>query len=151
MEAVVARVNRTSALWQLFATMGDLILVADDGSARYLEEVPVDFAHDGSLAGQGSYFIVTLEYGPDHDQHDPFDISMTRITQSEVEHADKGRYLHPVIRFYQRKRLVAEHHMTENLENDWTGTLTHREPLLAFFGRTLSAQGTAAATLSETA
>jgi thioredoxin reductase len=138
MEAVVARVNRTSALWQLFASMGDLILVGEDGSAHYCEEVPVDYAHESGLPGACAYFLVTLEYGPDHDRHDPFDLSMQRISQSEVEHADQGRYLHPVIRHYRGRRLLAEHHMTENLENDWSGAFTHRQPLAAFFERALA-------------
>jgi thioredoxin reductase len=136
MEAVIERVNRSSALWQLFGTMGDLIVVGRDG-ARYHEEVPVDYVHDGDLGDAEHCFVVTLEYGPGHDQHDPFDISVGRIMQSEVDESHKGRYLHPVVRHFKRRALTAEHHITENLENDWTGPATHREPLRAFFTRQL--------------
>jgi Pyridine nucleotide-disulphide oxidoreductase len=135
MEAVIARVNRSSALWQLFAFMGDLIVVSADGSARYYEELPVDYVHDSEFGAADCYFTIMLEYGPGHDQHDPFDISVGRIAQSDAENADKGRYLHPVVRHYRRRTLLAEHHVTENLENDWTGEATHREPLRAFFAR----------------
>lgn len=136
MEAVIERVNRTSALWQLFGSMGDLVVVGREG-ARYYEEVPTDYVHDSDVAGADSYFTVTLEYGPGHDQHDPFDISVGRIMQSETDDAGKGRYLHPVVRHVRQRILLAEHHITENLENDWTGQVTHREPLRAFFARQL--------------
>jgi thioredoxin reductase len=150
MEAVVERVNRSSALWQLFASMCDLIVLGAD-AARYCEEVPVDYAHESELGGAESYFTITLEYGRDHDRHDPFDISVTRILQSDAEHADQGRYLHPVIRHFRRRTLIAEHHMAENLENDWTGTATHREPLAAFFARELRARSPQAPTVLESA
>lgn len=139
-EVVIARVNRTSALWQLFSFMADLIIVSGDGTALYCEELPVDYVHDSDLAAGQDYFTITLEYGPDHDQHDPFDVSVGRIKQSDAANSEKGRYLHPVVRHYRGKLLVAEHHVAENLENEWTGESTHRDPLRAFFARELRGQ-----------
>jgi thioredoxin reductase len=135
MEAVIARVNRSSALWQQFAVMGDLLVVEGAGTARYYEELPVDYVHESDFGRSDSYFTITLEYGPDHDQFDPFDVSVGRISQTDAERARQGRYLHPVVRHYRRGTLVAEHHVAENLENDWTATTVHREPLRAFFAR----------------
>src|SRR5687768_14974673 len=60
MKAVIVRVNRTSALWQLFGTMGDLIIISRTGQARYYEEVPVDYVRDSDFGTEESYFIVTL-------------------------------------------------------------------------------------------
>jgi thioredoxin reductase len=137
MNAVIARVNRTSALWQLFGFLCDLIAVPAVGPAQYYEEVPVDYAHDSDF-GDANYFVVTLEYGPGHDRVDPFDISVGRISQSEVERSQEARYLHPVVRHYSCRKLVSEHHVTENLENDWTGEVTHRHPLQAFFATELA-------------
>jgi thioredoxin reductase len=137
MEAVIARVNRSSALWQQFGFLGDLIVAAPDGSARYYEELPVDYIHESDFGAADCYFTITLEYGPDHDRHDPFDITVGRISQSDAEHSDKGRYLHPVVRHYSRRMLVGEHHVTENLENEWTAVM-HREPLRNFFDRAMT-------------
>ena len=137
MEAVIARVNRTSALWQQFGFLCDLI-VADGETARYYEELPVDYVQESHHGAADSYFTVTLEYGPGHDAHDPFDISVGRISQSDAENSHKGRYLHPVLRHFCRGSLVAEHHVTENLENEWTGPV-HRDPLSAFFAQELAA------------
>jgi thioredoxin reductase len=129
-DAVIARVNRTSALWQQFGFLCDLIALGPDGTARHYEELPVDY-----VGSTGDYFTVTLEYGPDHDRFDPFDISVGRIAQSDAEAAAKGRYLHPVVRAYRHGELDAEHHVTENLENEWTDETVHRQPLRAFLAR----------------
>ncbi|GAB2825059.1 hypothetical protein GCM10027091_64800 [Streptomyces daliensis] len=43
-----------------------------------------------------------------------------------------GRYLHPVVRWYRDGEFVAEHHLTENLENEWDSEEVHRAPLDAF-------------------
>ncbi len=133
-DAVLARVNRTSALWQQFGFLCDLITVGPDGRAHYLEELPVDYV---PASYGGDRFTVTLEYGPDHDRLDPFDISVGRIAQSDAESAAKGRYLHPVVRAYRLGELAAEHHVTENLENEWTDERVHRRPLHAFLAREL--------------
>lgn len=134
MEKVLARVNRTSALWQQFAVLGDVLIVGDKGRAWYYEEVPVDFVQESDFAAVDNCFVVTLEYGPGHDELDPFDVTAGRISQSEAENSHDGRYLHPVVRLYRRGALVTVHHVTENLENEWTGPV-HREPLRNFFAR----------------
>jgi hypothetical protein len=135
MEAVLARVNRASALWQQFGFLCDLIVVGRDGGPQHYEELPVDYVHESDFGAGERYFTITLEYGSDHDQFDPFDISVGRISQSDAERSHRGRYLHPVVRHYRRGALVAEHHVTENLENEWTAPAVHREPLRAFFAR----------------
>ncbi|WP_062428402.1 NAD(P)-binding domain-containing protein [Herbidospora daliensis] len=126
-QAVLDRVNRSSALWQQFGVIGDVI--THDG--RYLEERPVD------LPIEGPHYTITLEYGPGHDQVDPFDVTVGRITQSDSARADEGHYLHPVVRHHRPGAEPAVHHVTENLENDWTSPDVHLEPLRAFFARTV--------------
>ena len=137
MEALIERVNRSSALFQQFGFLGDLVTVDEQaGTARYYEEVPVDYIPDSDLGSAASYYVATLDYGPDHDKYDPFDsTARQRISQSETEHADEGHYLHPVIRHYRNGELVGIHHVTENLENEWTNPAVHREPLAAFIAK----------------
>lgn len=134
MEATLARVNRSSGLWQQFGFLADLIVVEGD-TARYFEELPLDYVHEGDFGNSASYFTISLEYGPGHDLHDPFDVGIGRIAQTDHAHADEGHYLHPVVRHFRRRRLLSTHHVTENLENDWTGEATHRRPLAAYFAR----------------
>ncbi|RKT55381.1 NAD(P)-binding domain-containing protein [Saccharothrix australiensis] len=134
-DAVVERVNRTSALWQLFSFLADAVLVGPDGTTRYAEEVPLDHLHEavarGDFGDVDSYLAVTLEYGEGHDRVDPFDITAGRVSQEDTAGLD-GRYLHPVVRHYRGGVLVGEHHLTENLENEWDSEEVHRAPLRAF-------------------
>jgi hypothetical protein len=137
-DAVLARVNRTSALWQQFGFLCDVVVPrADAGDYGYHDEVPVDYVRAGELGE--TWFTITLEYGPDHDRFDPFDVSIGRFTQSDAENSDKGRYLHPVVRHEARGRLLGEHHVAENLENEWNDSAVHREPLRAFLAREMAA------------
>ncbi|MFC0105501.1 hypothetical protein [Kibdelosporangium aridum] len=92
--------------------------------------------HDSEFAG--TYFTITLEYGPDHDKVDPFDITVRRIGQNDPTEAHDAAYLHPVVRRFQRGELLAEHHVAENLENDWASEDAHRKPLEAFLAERLS-------------
>jgi thioredoxin reductase len=126
---VLKRVNRTSALWQMFSFLGDLIVVSEEGSqATYYEHIPVDYVFD-TLGQHEHYYIVTLEYGLNHTQ-DPFNV--TRVQTSDTDRANQSNFLHPVIRRYQGKTLLAEHHLMEDLAANWSKK-THREPLRAFF------------------
>ena len=134
MEAVVARINRTSGLWQQFDFLCDLIVVDANGCGHYFEELPVAYVRESPFGTADCYFTITLEYGPDHDKVDPFDISVGRIAQDDAKHSHDARYLHPVVRCYRRDELLAEHHVAENLENDWTRP-AHRDPLTEFFFR----------------
>ncbi|MCX2950426.1 NAD(P)-binding domain-containing protein [Lentzea sp. NEAU-D7] len=131
-EAIIERVNRTSALWQLFAFLADAVLTGEDGSVRYVEEVPVAHLHEaverGEFGDVASYLTVTLEYGADHDKVNPFDITAGRTSQDDTSGLD-GRYLHPVVRRFRGGVLVDEHHITENLENEWDSEAVHKAPL----------------------
>lgn len=135
--AVIERVNRTSALWQEFAFLSDVVGVSD-GEARYHEEMPLDYAHERAGEHGGGYFTITLEYGADHDKVDPFDVNVSRIAQTDAERAADARYLHPVVRYFRGGRRIDEHHVTENLENRWNDPEVHAAPLASFFSRCLS-------------
>ncbi|MFI5957596.1 NAD(P)-binding domain-containing protein [Cryptosporangium sp. NPDC051539] len=130
-DAVITRINRTSALWQQFAVLADVVTITGQ-TAWYHEEVPVAYFQDGGLGSPPVAFVVTLEYGPDHDTVDPFDISVPRIAENDPMAAHGASYLHPVIRAYRDGRIVAEHHLAENLENHWNLPTVHQQPLAVF-------------------
>ncbi|RSM39833.1 pyridine nucleotide-disulfide oxidoreductase [Amycolatopsis balhimycina DSM 5908] len=130
-DAVITRINRTSALYQQFGFLADVVVV-DGDTARYFEEVPVDRVLQDP---PDDAFAVTLDYGPDHDKVDPFDF-VARAAQDKANDHGEGHYLHPIVRHYRRGELVATHHVTENLENEWDKEV-HVEPLTAFFTREL--------------
>ncbi len=124
-DAVLARINRTSALFQQFGFLCDVI--TSDG--RYYEEMPLDYVPFADC------FTVSLEYGEGHDAIDPFDVAAGRAWEADEAHDD--RYLHPVIRRRKDHRTVATCRLPEDICNDWTDEKTYREPLRAFIKATL--------------
>jgi thioredoxin reductase len=140
-DAIIARVNRSSGLWQQFGVLADVVTVAG-GDARYHDEVPVAYFAESGL-GTADHdvehaFAVTLEYGPEHDQVDPFDITVVRVAQDVPGRAHDAAYLHPVVRHHSGGEVVAVHHLAENLENHWDRPDVHRAPLVAFLDRCLA-------------
>ncbi|WP_422769577.1 NAD(P)-binding domain-containing protein [Plantactinospora sp. WMMC1484] len=140
-DAIVARINRSSALWQQFGVLGDVVVVRG-GTAYHHEEVPVAYLAEGGLGG-GSALAVTLEYGADHDAVDPFDVSVPRVAENDAHAAHRATYLHPVVRHFRDGQVVAVHHMAENLENEWNLPTVHQQPLAVFVKECL-AEGDAA-------
>ncbi|MEV1239435.1 NAD(P)-binding domain-containing protein [Nonomuraea sp. NPDC050022] len=139
-DAIIARVNRSSALWQQFGVLGDVVTV-DGDTALYQEEVPVAYAADGGLGRARHRFVVTLEYGKDHDAVDPFDISIRRVVENDVANAHDANYLHPVVRHYREGTPTGVHHLAENLENQWNLPAVHQQPLAVFVKECLADGG----------
>ncbi|MEW9552254.1 NAD(P)-binding domain-containing protein [Nonomuraea sp. NPDC050783] len=139
-DAVVGRVNRSSALWQQFGVLGDVVTVTG-GTALYQPEVPVAYVAGGGLGPARHRFVVTLEYGEGHDSVDPFDISVPRVAENDAEHAYDASYLHPVVRYYRDGAPAGVHHLAENLENEWDLPAVHRRPLAVFAKECLADAG----------
>jgi thioredoxin reductase len=119
-DAVLDRINRTSALFQQFGFLCDVF--TPDG--RYYEEMPLDYVPFADC------FTVSLEYGAGHDAIDPFDVEAGRAWEADDSHDD--RYLHPVVRRRRDGRVAATLRLPEEICNDWTDDKVYREPLRAF-------------------
>jgi thioredoxin reductase len=124
-DAVLARINRTSALFQQFGFLCDVF--TPDG--RYYEEMPLDYVPFDDC------FTVSLEYGAGHDAIDPFDVEAGRAWEADESHDD--RYLHPVIRRRRGDEPVSTCRLPEDICNDWTDEKLYREPLRAFIAAEL--------------
>lgn len=117
-DKIIQRVNQTSALWQQFGFLCDSIVISQSrATANYYQNIPVDYIHDGELGQSEDYYLLTLEYGADHDQSDPFNV--TRIERHDAERANQSQFLHPVIRHFNKSQLVSEHHIIEDLAAEW--------------------------------
>ncbi len=127
-EAVVARANRSSALWQQFGFLADAVAVEETaGEARYYEELPLAWLLEGRLGARGPLFAITLEFGPARD--DPFHIER----KPDPAMAEESAFLHPVVRRIEGGVQVAEVHLLENLYGEWKDERLHRAPLRRFF------------------
>src|SRR6185436_13712510 len=119
MLAAMARINRSSALWQQHGFLHDVIVLpTDGGNARYYEELPLAYVHETSLSASDHYYTLALELG-------------------HVDAADESVFLHPVVRRWNGPLLVAEYHLLENLFGEWKDLDHHIAPLREFFARHL--------------
>lgn len=128
---VITRINRTSALWQQFGTLCDVIVPSTNtATARYYPEMPTDYVHEFATGQQQEYYLVTLEYGPHHVFSDPFNVE--RVARHDAANANKSHFLHPIIRHYVGTQMLSEHHIIEDLASEWKEDV-HIQPLLAYF------------------
>jgi len=124
-DAVLERINRTSALFQQYGFMSDVL--TPDG--RYYEEMPLDYVPFPHCV------TVSLEYGRGHDSIDPFDLVVGREWEDDKSRDD--RYLHPVVRARRGGEVVATLRLPEDIYNDWTDDRLFREPLRRFLKESL--------------
>ncbi|GLZ35219.1 pyridine nucleotide-disulfide oxidoreductase [Lentzea sp. NBRC 105346] len=123
-DALLARLNRSSALWQQYGYLSDLV-VFRDGRAEHFEEIPLDLVPEFV---DGSALAVSLEYGRAHKVIDPFDVDAGR--EWEADPAHESPYVHPVVRHYRDGELVSVTHLPEHVDNDWTDEVEHRKPIV---------------------
>ncbi|MBB5898009.1 NAD(P)-binding domain-containing protein [Kutzneria kofuensis] len=112
--SVLARINRSSGLWQQFGELADVLVVPGDGPVRHFEEMPLRHLADRAFEPTDTVFAVTLEYGPHPVGKKPFDGSIVHASEGEVT-----SFFHPVVRQYRAGELVATHHLDSDMENRW--------------------------------
>jgi hypothetical protein len=135
-EAVLARLNGSSALWHQSGLLHDVIVVSDDWDhAEHREEMPLAYVHDSRLGQHRHYYTVALERGRIHG--DPFSV----VRHPTPEQADQSDFLHPVIRRWRGTELLAEQHLRAELSGEWKKPDLHEAPLRAFFRDQLLASG----------
>lgn len=117
-EHVVYRINHGSAIFQQPGFMGDMIAI-DNNYAYYYNDMPLDYVRQGALGEHSAYFTISLEYGDFSRIEDPFYIER----DPRPEQAHLTAYLHPIIRFYKGRNLVAERHVPEDLENVYSAEI----------------------------
>lgn len=133
-QALLDRVNRSSAIWQQPGFLGDIVeLKVGAGNADYFEEVPLDYAAECVMPA-GHWLQLTMEYGT-RKPVDPFCVD--RVHREDVQGASDSTFLHPVVRYFADGALAAEHHVIEDLEAEWKEP-EHALPLIEFVAGVLS-------------
>ncbi len=128
LEATLDRLNRSSALWQQFGYLHDVIVV-DEGwdHAVYYEEMPLSYIQQSEIGESSHYYTVTLEFGK--NEGDPFSV----VRPTEPAKAEESVFLHPVIRRWCGRQLVSELHLVEDLFGEWKKQEAHEAPLRYFY------------------
>ncbi|MEM9185345.1 MAG: NAD(P)-binding domain-containing protein [Planctomycetota bacterium] len=165
-DKVIERVSTSAALMHQPGFLCDVLTVnaasvgeAAQPSAEYAETLAVDYAHDSRFGEQEHYYTVTMEYG------DTLDDILAVRREPDPDKAYNDFYLHPRIQRFRGNEKIAEHHMSESLENEWRldrhpgerplirkidfhgqdnaaeFQQTHRDRLIAFFAAQLAASG----------
>lgn len=135
-DAILSRVNTSSALWQQFGFLCDTFVAAENGkSVEHYEELPVGYLGDSEVYAERRYLALTLEYGPKPAA--PFAV----LRNPSPERAAESTFLHPVLRQFIGRTKVAEHHLLENLFGEWQDERLHREPLIRFLAQSRSTPG----------
>ncbi|WP_414562062.1 MULTISPECIES: NAD(P)-binding domain-containing protein [unclassified Anabaena] len=126
---IIQRINISSALWQQPGFLCDAIaLNKNEQSARYYQDLPVNYVQERMMDSADEYLLITLEYGAEKAV-DPFNIE--RIARTDKERAELSQFLHPIIRHYRNSQLLQEHHIIEDLIGEWLEE-EHIMPLLQF-------------------
>jgi len=121
-DEILKRINRSSALWQQFGYLIDMIDVGDT-DCRYYTELPKNY----SLTQLGDIKItLSLEFGS--TAGDVFSVER----DPDPKKADESFFLHPVIRFYRGDDLIDVLHLAEDLYGEWTDSVRHVQVLSDF-------------------
>lgn len=129
-EHMLNRINGDSALWQQTGFLGDLMIIDPDRcSARYYNELPVDFMHDTDFGGSKQYFVLTMEFGQERINAEPNVFAISRVHKDDASSADQSTAIHPILRGFKNGEKVSEHHVIEDLMSVWKEPV-HRDPLV---------------------
>ena len=135
-KALFARVNESSALYQQPGFLGDVLVIGENRqSVQWYNDVPMAYVVDNGWCSAKEYWIIVLDYGH-NEAPDPFNIE--RFPHSKG--GDDSTFLHPILRRYRNGQLVSEHHVSQDLENDWNGP-RFEVPLKAFLDQEMVALG----------
>ncbi|MCJ8273440.1 MAG: NAD(P)-binding domain-containing protein, partial [Psychrosphaera sp.] len=130
-QAILKRVNEASALWQQHGFIVDAIAInttEEETEVQYYQQLPRHFCHQ-LLATASQYLLIALDFG-EPIEGDPF--NQVRIHKDNADEAGASKFLHPIIYLCKDGKEIAEHHIIEDLEADWTDETVHHLPLKRF-------------------
>jgi hypothetical protein len=101
---LVTRLSTTSALYQLFGTMCDVV-VLEDGKAELIYELPTAYVLTNPQFTSKKIVIFTLELGFENFENG-FEDSLNFIRRNDPERPGAAAFLHPVFRYYENGEFV---------------------------------------------
>ena len=126
---MLARINRSSALWQQFGYFRDVVDVDANNNVRYYFELPKDYV--GKLYSNHA-FTVSLEFGK--KQNNVFEVNR----QPTAAAAHESFFLHPVIRHHYSGEVIGTCHLVEDLFGEWKHAEKHVQVLQEFMARQIT-------------
>jgi len=122
-DVVLKRLSTTSALYQQFGVLCDVLLPVT-GGVDLTPELPTAFVQSAEFLKQHSLFMtIALQYG--FDRYGPSVAPLEFIRPFDPAHPECSAFLHPVIRIYRGGELATEMHMGESFDLRWDAEAVH--------------------------
>jgi len=99
-EHLVERFSTTSALYQMFGVLCDVVVLGD-GEVEYLQELPVEFVLNAPEFKGKKYILYTLELGFSNFTNSMD--ALTFIRRNDPERPGSAAFVHPVFRCYDEE------------------------------------------------
>jgi thioredoxin reductase len=136
-DIIIQRINISSGLWQQTGFLCDIIAISEDAKiARYYRELPKEYIQDSELGECKNYYTISLEFGYQADKM-PEPFSINRVHKNDAKNSSHSVFIHPIIRHFCGKTMIAEHHVIEDFASEWLEDV-HIKPLLEFLSNQLS-------------
>ena len=129
---VIVRLNRSASMFLQPGFFGDVLVVHEDGQLEFLADAPLQFLPNWERLEKATYYTIANEYGDFSQISDSFAIDR----DPDPAKAHLIEYLHPIIRKYQDGQCTGEHHLVEDVENDYDKD-QYRKNLTEFFNEEL--------------
>lgn len=100
----MTRLSTTSALYQLFGTLCD-VLIFEEGKATLYYELPVEYVLTEPAFADKKMVLFTLELGFDNFENG-FSDSLNFVRRNDPERPGSAAFLHPVFRYYENGEFV---------------------------------------------
>ncbi|MEY4194607.1 MAG: hypothetical protein RLZZ226_975 [Pseudomonadota bacterium] len=102
---LITRISNTSALYQLYGTLCDVLVLNNDGTAELVYELPVTYAIRDSEFVRKKIIVFTLELGFDTFENG-FEDSLNFVRRNDPQTPANVAFVHPAFRLYDQGEYI---------------------------------------------
>ena len=150
---ILYRINTSSALFQMYNCMCDVIIIINN-KISYIEEVNYRYAKENYINRYEKVILVSLKYGKIYDEkeetiknkngHAFGTINYNRPIQKSTDYspgverdAHLSIFIHPVFELYINNKFESDFHLAEHLLGEFKLKKVHIEPLKRYINRVI--------------
>jgi hypothetical protein len=114
LQMILDRFNNGAGMFLQPGFLCDVVVIDEEaGVAKCYRDMRKQYVPLSPIGMNEHYYTLSLEYG--HFHGDPFAIER----DPDPDKADEASYLHPIIRRFNKGKLISEFHIQDDLENEW--------------------------------
>ena len=125
---LLERMNTSSALYQMYNELCDVIIAPEEGeaAATYYYELPLEYVKE-KFAGR-RYIAFVFDFGSRGDVD-----AFKYILEATPDMPEKSIFLHPIMLAFDEQGCVTHtRHLLEHVETEWTDDKLHLQPIQQF-------------------